>query len=110
MSHTIHYILFPHRSHCLHYQRLVAILPEAGQLLGAQRLELALDLREHQLDWVVLRAERNVKDPTKAELLHGRASLLRFVNRELVHEDGDLLVAGRLPQLPQVLLELRDVY
>ena len=96
MSHTIHYILFPHRSHRLHHERLVGVLPQPGQLLGPHCLEVVLNLREDQLDRIELWSIRNVKDPTKTELSHGRLGLIRSVNCELVHEDADQLVAGPL--------------
>ena len=56
MLNTFHYIYLFELADSSGHQRLVAILQQANELLGPQSLEVFLQLAEHQLDRVPLRA------------------------------------------------------
>ena len=66
MVHTVHNIFFSHALYRLPHHGLVAILSDACQLPSPWRSEPLLDLREHELDRVVLRRVRHVKDEAEA--------------------------------------------
>ena len=97
MPDAVHHVLLVHGLPSSRDQGLVAILDEPHELLGPQLLELALQLGEHQLDGVELRAVRHVEDVPEAELLHLLGAAL--VRAELVHEQADLVFRCGLSQV-----------
>ena len=93
MVHILHTVLFRDALDSFDDQRMVVILALAEELLKAEGLELLLDLREAQLDRVVLRAVGHVEDVADVEALHLREGLLRSMGGEVVEEDAELVVA-----------------
>ena len=110
MINAIHDVFLPHRQHRLPDHRPVTVLDQAGELPRPQHPEPLLHLREYKLDRVVFGAVGHVEYESKAQLrcLHHR--LLASVCREIVKEQGDLLLAILLSQLLQILLELLHVH
>lgn len=101
----------------------MAVLDEADQLLRPERLEVPLQLAEHQLDGVIpihkevkkgmeylLWCVLHVVDPAEAEPLHLLRHLLRLVDSEVVHEQADLVVGVGSSQLAQVVHHLVAVH
>ena len=109
MVHTIHYIFLPHAFNGLSDHGLVTILDDACELACPQCPELLLHLAEYKLDWVVFWTVWHVEDAAESESRCLCQRLLAPVGREVVHEQGYLLVAVSRPQLLEVLLELLDV-
>ena len=109
MIHILHTVLFRQALLRFDDERMVVVLALAEELLKAQSLELLLDLREAQLDRVVLRRVGHVEDVADVEALHLRECLLRRVRGEVVEEDAELVVAVLLSQLLEEGLELRHV-
>ena len=105
MVNTIHYILFLRLRDGAMDQRLVASLQLTGEFSRPQRAEAPLVEAEDRFYRVPLRAVHHVEDPTEAELLHVLLGLVRGVHGQVVHEEGDLVVAVARPQLSQVILE-----
>ena len=87
-------VLFLDLFDCLSHQRLVAVLDQAHELLGPQRLEVSFHLAEHQLDWVVVRCVGHVVDEPEAVVAHGLLRALRGVGAQVVHKEDDLVCPG----------------
>ena len=109
MFNTILHILLFHTLYRLGYHCFVAVLDDTGQLPGPQGTEFLLDLREHELDGIVLGRIRHVKDAAEAQPLHFCSRLLALMSREIIHKECNLLIAILSSELLQVCLELLDV-
>ena len=70
MVHILHTVLFRDALDSFDDQRMVVILALAEELLEALDLEFLLDLREAQLDRLVLRTVGRVEDVADVETLH----------------------------------------
>ena len=88
-----------HAPYGLLYHGPVAILDNAGQLSSSESAELLLHLGEDELDRIVLWAVGHVEDAPEPEHGHLRLGLLALVSCEVVHEQGDLLLAILISQL-----------
>ena len=80
-------------AHCLFHHGLVAVLDEADELLGPQRLEVALHHAEHQLNRVVLGRVGDVEDPSEAEALHLFLRFFTGMYAQVIHKEANLVVA-----------------
>ena len=88
----------------------MAVLDDAGELASSQCAELLLDLREDELDRVVLRAVWDVEDAPEAQPRHLCLRLVAPVSREIVHEQCNLLHTILVSELLQVFFELLDIH
>ena len=93
MVHTVNDVLLSHILHRLLHHGFVAVLYDAGHLARPQYSELLLDLREYELDRVVFRGVRHVEDQPEAQSSRLLLGLVALVGREVVQEEGDLLLA-----------------
>ena len=109
MIYAIDHVLLLHIFESLPHHGPVAILDHSGEFHRSQRPELLLDLREGELDGIVFRTVGHIEDASELESGHLRPGLHAAVGREVVHEEGDLLIWVQLPQFLEVLLELLDV-
>ena len=87
----------------------MAVLNETGQLLGSQCLELLLDLAEDELDGIVVWCVCQIVDIPDAELSHKFLGLLGCMDRQIIHEEADLLARIQTGQLFKVIFELPKV-
>ena len=110
MFDTIDDVLFPHALDCLVNHALMVILDLPRELPRAQRLEFLLHFAEDQFDRIVLGTVSSIIYVAKAKLPHQFLCLFRGVHRELVHEQGYLIIAGDFPEACQPLFELSDVH
>ena len=109
MVNTFNNIFFIYTIYCLFNHCFVAVLDDTGQLPGPQGTEFLLDLREHELDGIVLGRIRHVKDAAEAQPLHFCSRLLALMSREIIHKECNLLITILSSELLQVCLELLDV-
>lgn len=103
------HIFLLHTLNSLSYHVFVADGGQAHELPRPQGLELPLDHAEHHLDRVVVRLVGEVVDEAELEPLHLCLRSLCRVRREVVHEQGDLLLLILGPQVAAVVLELLDI-
>ena len=102
-------IAFPYPFYCLVYERLVAVLGQAHELLRPQVPEVVLHFAEHKFYWVRFRIVGQIVHPLEAQFAHGLLRLFGCMDRQIVHKDADLVVAVRLSKSCQILLELFSI-